>query len=449
MRGGWQGAGSWPCRRRSPVHRRPRTGTRRATEAEVAVLRAAAGLHRHDPLDLHLGAAPPHPHLVGQRQQLAEALVRQLKAAQDLLLVQPAARLEDLAARLAQNVVGRTSPGSAQTNSAAHARSFAAHARSFAAHARSFCHALVSRNASGSKQPPNVAARPALAALRNAARSSVPAPSLSTPCTRPRVRPSRSVLLLRSAIPGFSGHDPRISPSSVIPREASASRVSAVWFSVPSPAAATTSTGAPSASARSAMVPPAGPYRTSSPPAPSTSTCCLIAARPRTVSAAAARSSGGRPAARAAASGESGPGNLASSWVSVIPASRDTSARSPGAPGGRPVCAGLTTATLSPRARASAARAAVTTVLPTPVPVPLMMTTLMPLPPGPGLIPRLIPVLVSPVLVSPVLVSPVLVRSVQPGHQLVPVPAVPGLGPLHRGSGDIERLPGQEQQGDR
>src|ERR1039457_915912 len=282
-----------PCRRHELVDVQP-DGAHRGLElaglrAEVAVLRAAAGLHRHDPLDLHLGAAPPHPHLVGQRQQLAEALVRQLKAAQDLLLVQPAARFEDLAARLVQNVVGHTSSGSAQTSSAA-LTSSAAHTSSSAAHTRSFCHALISRNASGSKQPPNVAARPALAALRNAARSSVPAPSLSTPCTRPRVRTSRSVMLLRSAIPGFSGHDPRISPSSVIPREASASRVSAVWFSVPSPGAATTSTAAPSASARSAMVPPAGSYRTSSPPAPSTSTCCLVAARPRTVSAAAARS---------------------------------------------------------------------------------------------------------------------------------------------------------------
>ena len=53
------------------------------------------------------------------------------------------------------------------------------------------------------------------------------------------------------------------------------------------------------------------------------------------------------------------------------PASRTTSARSPGSPGATPVWAGLTTATRSPAAWARAATAAVTTVLPTPVPVPV------------------------------------------------------------------------------
>ena len=70
-------------------------------------------------------------------------------------------------------------------------------------------------------------------------------------------------------------------------------------------------------------------------------------------SAARARSSGGRPDTRAAASGESGSGNRASSWVSVTPDSRvtvSTSGVSEPGPVWTPVCAGLTTATRWPRA---------------------------------------------------------------------------------------------------
>ena len=51
---------------------------------------------------------------------------------------------------------------------------------------------------------------------------------------------------------------------------ASASSVSAVWFSVPRPAATTTSTGAPRSTARSRSVTPPAPISTSRPPAPST-----------------------------------------------------------------------------------------------------------------------------------------------------------------------------------
>jgi hypothetical protein len=46
------------------------------------------------------------------------------------------------------------------------------------------------------------------------------------------------------------------------------------------------------------------------------------------------------------------------------------------------------------------------------VPVPLTMTTLMALPPGPGLVPGLVPALLGPVLASPVLLGPVLARPV-------------------------------------
>ena len=45
--------------------------------AEVAVLRAAAGLQAHDALDLDVGPAPAHAHLVGERERVVDALVGQ------------------------------------------------------------------------------------------------------------------------------------------------------------------------------------------------------------------------------------------------------------------------------------------------------------------------------------------------------------------------------------
>ena len=48
------------------AHRR---GEQAGLRAEVAVLGAAAGLDRDDALDLDLGAAPAHPHLVGEGEQ--------------------------------------------------------------------------------------------------------------------------------------------------------------------------------------------------------------------------------------------------------------------------------------------------------------------------------------------------------------------------------------------
>src|SRR5439155_26429936 len=75
------------------------------------------------------------------------------------------------------------------------------------------------------------------------------------------------------------------------------------------------------------------------------------------------------------ASGDSGSGNRASSTVRLTPDRLLSTSRSPVEPGGSPVCAGLTTATRSPRAAARAATAAVTTVLPTSVPVPLTTST--------------------------------------------------------------------------
>ena len=79
---------------------------------------------------------------------------------------------------------------------------------------------------------------------------------------------------------------------------------------------------------------------------------------------------------RAAASGDSGSGKRASSWVSVTPDSRVTvtveiSGRVPVTHAG---LGGLDDGDAPPR-RASAAMAAVTTVLPTPVPVPVTTST--------------------------------------------------------------------------
>ena len=80
----------------------------------------------------------------------------------------------------------------------------------------------------------------------------------------------------------------RSPPRPVRARRSSASRVSAVWLSVPSPARATTTAGAPSDTARSASVhgSPDGrsPIGTSSPPAPSTRTRSCLSASARIAS---------------------------------------------------------------------------------------------------------------------------------------------------------------------
>ncbi len=52
-----------------------------------AVLGAAAGLQRHDALDLDLRAAPRHPDLVSQLQQLRQIVVGQAQHLKDLGLV--------------------------------------------------------------------------------------------------------------------------------------------------------------------------------------------------------------------------------------------------------------------------------------------------------------------------------------------------------------------------
>ena len=80
-------------------------------------------------------------------------------------------------------------------------------------------------------------------------RSSIRSQRRSSTRTRGQHRPHRrqpasASRLPISAAPGCSGHAPITSPAHGMPWAASASSVSAVWFSVPSPGATTTSTGA-------------------------------------------------------------------------------------------------------------------------------------------------------------------------------------------------------------
>ena len=146
------------------------------------------------------------------------------------------------------------------------------------------------------------------AGLANAAGSRPPAPAGRR---RAAARPStagRSTRLQRAARSGSAGQAPMTTPAQVSPRRRSSSTVSSVWLSVPSPAAATTSTGAPSIAATSASVPPSSSKRTSRPPAPSTSTRSWSAASSSAAVTTASGGRAGRPARRAAVAGASGSG---------------------------------------------------------------------------------------------------------------------------------------------
>ena len=171
------------------------------------------------------------------------------------------------------------------------------------------------------------------------------------------------------------------------PAASIARTVSSVSDSVPSPALATTTTGASSDRARSRTV-RSVPSRTSTPPAPSTRS-----RRPRAGPEVAGESGAdppsarsharigsinsgsvdcGRPATRAAVSGASGSGSRRTSSTRRTPDRRAASWASPGSPGPSPVWIGLQIPTSRPSDRPWAASAAVATVLPTSVPVPVM-----------------------------------------------------------------------------
>ena len=153
--------------------------------AEVAVLGAAAGLDRDDPLDLHLRPAPAHPDLVGELERVVDALVRELEDLERLRLVEADAPLEDLLTGDVEDHAGISMVVSSALAEACRGRA---------------------RSARG---------RPGCTARRG------------------RGRAARS----RSRCRG-----------SVRPRRLIASTVSAVWLSVPRPARATTISGASSSS---------------------------------------------------------------------------------------------------------------------------------------------------------------------------------------------------------
>ena len=70
----------------------------------MTILGAATSFQADDALDLDLGTAPGHPHLVRQGQQLLEPFVGQLQHLQHLLLVEPFATLEYLVTGHSQDV---------------------------------------------------------------------------------------------------------------------------------------------------------------------------------------------------------------------------------------------------------------------------------------------------------------------------------------------------------
>ena len=70
----------------------------------MAVLRAATGLQRDDPLHLDLGTAPPHAYLVSQSQQLREVGVRKPENSDQLIAAQTATLFEHPVARGCQDV---------------------------------------------------------------------------------------------------------------------------------------------------------------------------------------------------------------------------------------------------------------------------------------------------------------------------------------------------------
>ena len=77
----------------------------------MAVLGAAAGLDRDDPLDLHLRPAVAHPDLVGELERVVDALVGQLEHLERLRLVEADAPLEDLLTGDVEDHAGISSSG--------------------------------------------------------------------------------------------------------------------------------------------------------------------------------------------------------------------------------------------------------------------------------------------------------------------------------------------------
>src|ERR1700753_335092 len=71
----------------------------------MAILRTAAGLEAHNPLDLDVRTTPARPHGVRERKRLGNALGRQSKHLERLLLAQAEPVSEDLCPCCIQYVV--------------------------------------------------------------------------------------------------------------------------------------------------------------------------------------------------------------------------------------------------------------------------------------------------------------------------------------------------------
>ena len=176
----------------------------------MAVLGAAAGLDRHDALDLDLRAAPAQPHLVGEREQVGQRVVGQL---------------EDRRAPATRRGPGRSSSTCCAGDVEDVDRVEGGLSLRWRGHAGSLPHR---------RRRPAPGPSPSRAASRNSWAGRSPAPARSAPDSGRAASISRSRTLLRQARSGplrpGADHQPGEGDS---PRWAIASSVSAVWLRVP------------------------------------------------------------------------------------------------------------------------------------------------------------------------------------------------------------------------
>ena len=276
------------------AHRR---GEQPGLRAEVAVLGAAAGLERHDALDLDLRAAPAHAHLVRELEQVGQVVVAEAQHLEHLCLGRGRRRPRAPARGRPRGSAARRrlvrSPGSgASWSSGCLHRGRTCRRKSRAS------------NAAAERRLQTCARREQ--ELERVERSGALG-------QRPGQRPRGEGLEVADVAPRRPGRAPRATmpsttPARPRPRWASASSVRAVWLSVPSAGCATTRTGAASSRAQSAIVAPSSSKRTSRPPAPSTTTRSRSSASARIAATESRRSRAGSPLTRAAAAGASGIG---------------------------------------------------------------------------------------------------------------------------------------------
>src|SRR5262249_11669727 len=126
--------------------------------AEVAVLRAAARLHRDDALDLDLGAAPPLAALVREGQRVGDQVVGEPQDVEHRVAAEAGAAIEDLLAGGLEDL-GHAHPSG-----------------------RAAC---VRRKSAASNPPPSAGPSWPDTAARNSAGPSSPIPSARTPASAP------------------------------------------------------------------------------------------------------------------------------------------------------------------------------------------------------------------------------------------------------------------------